>query len=230
MPGEGGRRGEKAPSAVRARCVSPGGGRGGGCRDRGRLTDAGSGGPLGGEPWHNHPPTHTRAHTHTPPGVTRGLRGSGSAPARPPGYVRPRGGEWLRAGGGELPSASRRRWCGRCLTVIYYFLLLGVCVCVCERGVGRLRGRWAARGAAPPSGGAGGRGRRVSAPIAMLAARRGRAAGRPGAGVTGRGGGETGGWGGGRGVCAGLGVVKTCPPSARYSRGSVRSYGLYTRF
>lgn len=62
-------------------------------------------------------------------------------------------------------------------------------MCVCERGVGRLRGRWAARGAAPPSGGAGGRGRRVSAPIAMLAARRGRAAGRPGAGVTGRGGG-----------------------------------------
>lgn len=176
--------------------MSPGGGRGGGCRDRGRLTDAGSGGPLGGEPWHNHPPpTHTRAHTHTPPGVTRGLRGSGSAPARPPGYVRPRGGEWLRAGGGELPSASRRRWCGRCLTVIYYFLLLGVCVCVCERGVGRLRGRWAARGAAPPSGGAGGRGRRVSAPIAMLAARRGRAAGRPGAGVTGRGGGGDGGMG-----------------------------------
>lgn len=87
-------------------------------------------GHWGESPGTTTPPPHTRAHTHTPPGVTRGLRGSGSAPARPPGYVRPRGGEWLRAGGGELPSASRRRWCGRCLTVIYYFLLLGGCVCV----------------------------------------------------------------------------------------------------
>lgn len=105
-------------------------------------------------------------------------------------------------------------------------------MCVCVRGgsVGwGAVGRRAAR--RPPAAGreAGADESRPRSPCWRLGGG-GRPGGRAPVSPAGGGGGETGGWGGGRGVCAGLGVVKTCPPSARYSRGSVRSYGLYTRF